>query len=147
MPVESTTPAPVTGGFTPTNPLAKKPAASNADIFSSASFLKLLGAQMTSQNPLEPMKDTEFIGQMAQFSNLEQVTSMNQNMKALNATSQLTQGAAMLGKSVSYMPAGSAVPVTGTVDRLVIDPTNHQLALMVGGVQVGVGQVREVRSA
>ncbi len=145
MPIATTTPAPVTGGFTPTSPLDKKAPVTNEDIFSSASFLKLLGAQMTSQNPLEPMKDTEFIGQMAQFSNLEQVTSLNQNMKALNMTSQLTQGAAMLGKSVTYTPAGSAIAVTGTVDRLVIDPSSHQLALMVGGVQVGIAQVREVR--
>ena len=48
--------------------------AKKVDIFSSEGFLKLLASQMTSQNPLEPMKDTEFIGQMAQFSQLEQTT-------------------------------------------------------------------------
>ena len=32
------------------------------------SFLKLLVTQLQNQNPLEPMENTEFIGQMAQFS-------------------------------------------------------------------------------
>jgi flagellar basal-body rod modification protein FlgD len=145
MPIATTTPAPVTGGFTPTSPLAKKAAVNNDEIFSSQSFLKLLGVQMSSQNPLEPVKDTEFLGQMAQFSSLEQITSLNQNMKALNLTSQLTQGAAMIGKSVTYTPAGAGAPVTGTVDRLVIEPGSNNLSLVVGGVQVGIAQVREVR--
>ena len=36
-------------------------------------FLKLLTAQMQHQDPLEPMKDTEFIAQMASFSSLDQM--------------------------------------------------------------------------
>lgn len=138
-------PAPVTGTYTPAEALKRPTAANNDGIFSSQSFLKLLGVQMSSQNPLEPVKDTEFLGQMAQFSSLEQITSLNQNMKALNLTSQLSQGSAMLGKSVTYTPAGAGLPVTGTVDRLIIEPTSNQLSLVVGGVQVNISQVREVR--
>ena len=39
-------------------------------------FLKLLVTQMTSQDPLNPQKDTDFIAQMAQFSSLEQSKTM-----------------------------------------------------------------------
>lgn len=46
-------------------------------------FLKILVTQMKNQNPLEPMKDTEFIGQMAQFSSLEQLTNLNETMNQI----------------------------------------------------------------
>jgi len=47
-------------------------------------FLQLLIAQLTHQDPTQPMQDAEFIGQMAQFSSLEQVTNMNANFSKLN---------------------------------------------------------------
>lgn len=42
-------------------------------------FLQILVAQMANQDPMEPMKDTEFIAQMAQFSALEQMQALNQS--------------------------------------------------------------------
>ena len=56
------------------------------------------------------MKDTEFIAQMAQFSQLEQITSVAKDMKALAMSSQLSQGASLIGKSVTYTPAGDRHP-------------------------------------
>jgi len=39
-------------------------------------FLKLLVGQLKNQDPLNPTTDTDFIGQMAQFAQLEQTTNM-----------------------------------------------------------------------
>jgi len=44
-------------------------------------FLKLLVTQMQNQDPLNPMEDREFIAQMAQFSSLEQMQQLNENMQ------------------------------------------------------------------
>lgn len=43
-------------------------------------FLKILVMQLSNQNPLEPTSDTEFIAQLAQFSMLEQIQSLNTTM-------------------------------------------------------------------
>jgi len=43
--------------------------------------LKLFMAQMQYQNPLEPLKGTEFTAQLAQFSQLEQMWNINENLK------------------------------------------------------------------
>ncbi len=48
-------------------------------------FLNLLVTQMRNQNPLEPMDNTEFISQMAQFSALEQSQNTNKTIKTDSA--------------------------------------------------------------
>jgi len=43
-------------------------------------FLKLLITQLQNQDPLNPMQDTEFIAQMAQFHTLEEITELNDSV-------------------------------------------------------------------
>ncbi|MFD1032792.1 flagellar hook capping FlgD N-terminal domain-containing protein [Metaplanococcus flavidus] len=68
-------------------------------------FLKILITQMKHQDPMEPLKDTEFIGQMAQFTSLEQLTNLNKTMTQFvgNSTNQtLADHANLIGTSVDY---------------------------------------------
>ena len=44
-------------------------------------FLRLLIAELSNQDPLNPMDDREFIAQMAQFSALEQMTNLNKTLE------------------------------------------------------------------
>jgi flagellar basal-body rod modification protein FlgD len=46
-------------------------------------FLKLLVAQLRHQDPLNPLKNEEFIAQLATFSSLEQLISINQGIEKL----------------------------------------------------------------
>lgn len=45
-------------------------------------FLKMLVAQMRNQDPLNPMQGEELAAQLAQFSSVEQLISLNQHMEA-----------------------------------------------------------------
>ncbi len=70
-------------------------------------FLNLLVSQMRNQDPLDPMKGTEFAAQLAQFSSLEQLTNLNTSMtQSLDANAILTQSinnglsATFIGKDV-----------------------------------------------
>lgn len=70
-------------------------------------FLNLLVTQMRYQDPLDPMKGTEFAAQLAQFSSVEQLTNLNDlTMQGINTNAVLTQSinnalsATFIGKDV-----------------------------------------------
>ena len=66
-------------------------------------FLKLLVTQLRNQDPLNPLDQNQFLAQTAQFSSLEQLQSINQELSNLSAAStgpNLGQAAALLGKTV-----------------------------------------------
>jgi flagellar basal-body rod modification protein FlgD len=68
----------VTGTSTATA-LTDSFASANGDLGKNE-FLQLLVAQLRNQDPLDPMKDADFIAQMSQFSSLEQLINMNDNL-------------------------------------------------------------------
>lgn len=63
-------------------------------------FLKILMAQMTNQDPTEPLDNTQFVAQMAQFSSLEQMLNMSNNFEKLNTLVSSSQAENLLGRTV-----------------------------------------------
>jgi flagellar basal-body rod modification protein FlgD len=49
----------------------------------SDAFLKLLVVQLQNQDPTSPQSNTEFLAQLAQFSSLEQLTSISKSVGAM----------------------------------------------------------------
>jgi flagellar basal-body rod modification protein FlgD len=99
-------------------------------------FLKLLVGQLRHQDPLNPVKDAEFMGQMAQFTSLEQLTNMSRTLENDRAF-------ALLGREVTYTGADGA-PTEGTVEKIVLE--NGKPTLTISGVErVEVAAVTEVR--
>ncbi len=66
-------------------------------------FLKLLVTQMQNQDPTEPMDNTEYMAQLASFSNVEQNVQINNKLDELLKYSQLSQGADLIGKTVTSL--------------------------------------------
>ena len=66
-------------------------------------FLKLLSVQLQNQDPMKPVDQKQFSADLAQFSSLEQLTAMNENLKGMGAnapTESKFYGASFLGKKV-----------------------------------------------
>ena len=64
-------------------------------------FLKLLTTQLQHQDPMEPMENGEFMGQMAQFSTVSGITEMGESIDGLVSIyqgQQMSANAAMIGK-------------------------------------------------
>lgn len=65
------------------------------------SFLKLLVAQMKNQDPTQPMDATQYVSQLATFSNVEQAVQMNSKLEKLLGNSMLSQADSLIGHTVT----------------------------------------------
>lgn len=78
---------------------------SGSSILEKDDFLKILMTQIQNQNPLDPMKDQEFVSQMTQFSSLEQMTNMStafQSFTEQQNMSSLITYSGLIGKEITY---------------------------------------------
>jgi flagellar basal-body rod modification protein FlgD len=64
-------------------------------------FLQLLVAQMQNQNPLEPAKSSDYVAQLATFSQVEKTVQMNDNVAALLSAARLQQAEGIVGKTLT----------------------------------------------
>lgn len=104
-------------------------------------FLKLLVTQMTSQDPLNPQKDTDFIAQMAQFSSLEQSKTMASDVSTLRAQQNFSQAYSLLGQTVSLQVDKNAT-AQGIVQAVQVDAGTPKL--LVNGRSYDLSQLLTV---
>ncbi|MBR4330417.1 MAG: hypothetical protein IKP71_11275 [Candidatus Riflebacteria bacterium] len=108
-------------------------------------FLQLLTTQLKNQNPMNPMEDMDFIGQMAEFSSLEQMLNLNTGVDKINTAltnNTTTQAMMFLGTNVTANVDESDEPITGTVST--IGFKDNQPYLKVGEYAVALDQVKLV---
>ena len=127
-------------GSTALNPISAADA--NKNSLGKDAFLKLLTTQLQHQDPLNPMDDSQFMGQMAQFSTLEQVTNMANANTAMADNLAFNKSVSLIGRTVTYTGEDDQ-PHTGKVDR--VTTTDGKPALSVGGTDgVDPSSVTEV---
>ncbi|HZS44085.1 MAG TPA: flagellar hook capping FlgD N-terminal domain-containing protein [Blastocatellia bacterium] len=68
---------------TPSASTAKSNSTSSPGLANEQEFLQLLVTQLEHQDPLQPQDSTQFVAQLAQFSSLEQLININQNISTL----------------------------------------------------------------
>jgi flagellar basal-body rod modification protein FlgD len=65
------------------------------------SFLKLLVAQMKNQDPTSPMESTDYVAQLATFSQVEQSVQVNAKLDQILQASALAQADALIGREIT----------------------------------------------
>ncbi|WP_336297495.1 flagellar hook capping FlgD N-terminal domain-containing protein [Leptospira sp. GIMC2001] len=80
-------------------------------------FLKLLITQLSSQDPTSPMKDQDFIAQMAQFSSLEQMKNISSGISRMEAK----QAYSVVGKLISGPDLVTGDDVVGIAAAIFFD--------------------------
>jgi flagellar basal-body rod modification protein FlgD len=108
-------------------------------------FLNLLVTQMRNQNPLDPINDSEFIAQLAQFSTLEGIEKLNTNFGDMLKLQQLTQGANLVGRVAIYDRPDSADPGRGVVQAVSL--IGQKLNLVIGNEVVPIESIRGLANA
>lgn len=105
-------------------------------------FLQLLVTQMKYQDPLDPQDNSEYIAQLATFSQLEELQNMS-NTVQLSQASSLT-GETVIMKTKSSV-TGELMYVTGTVDYVVIE--NSKAYLCINGGKYSIDDLDTVIDA
>ena len=90
-------------------------------------FLKLLITQMQYQDPLNPVENTEFTAQLAQFSSLDELFNVNENLKNIElyqASLNNSQAVSFIGKEIEAR--GDKIQISnGSPDDIRYDLTEH----------------------
>lgn len=95
---------------------------------------------MTSQDPLNPESNTDFIAQMAQFTSLEQTKSMTSAINAMASNQSLANANSLIGKTVTLTSDNTTV--NGQVSGVTV--TDGTAQIVVNGNSYDVSSVTSV---
>ena len=98
------------------------------------SFLKLLVAQMKNQDPTNPMDSTQYMAQLASFSQVEQSVQMNTKLDQMLQSSALAQADALIGRTITSADGETTGKVAEV--RLI---SNGVVAVLEDGKEITVG--------
>ena len=126
-PITQTTASPASGASVTNNQITDPTANRNM-------FLSMLVAQMKNQDPMQPTDNTQWVAQMAQFSEVEQVSNMAQSENKVAAALSVSQTESLIGRNVTYTDQNGNAQ-SGTVSK--VDIAGGAATLEVGG-QTGI---------
>lgn len=108
-----------------------------AELVNSQTFLNLLVAEMTNQDPLEPTSNTEFVTQMAQFTQLQYSQDASRYSMANYASS-------LVGKTATgtRMDGGELVTKTGVVSS--VEKNGDKYTVIIDGVGFDLSKITKV---
>jgi flagellar basal-body rod modification protein FlgD len=112
---------------------------------SATDFLNLFITQLKNQDPLNPTSSDSFLTQTAQLSQVQGITQLNQTITQMMTSQQLTQGADLIGKKVTYLSSSDASKQTGVVSGVSV--SNGQAQLTVGSATVPLSQVQSITAS
>jgi flagellar basal-body rod modification protein FlgD len=124
------------------NYAAKAPASSAGKALDSAQFMQILLAQLTHQNPLEPMDNNEMSSQFAQLNSLQELRDIHAAMDKVSVSNQTGYLASLIGKTVKANRADGK-PIEGVVEGVVTADDHPQL--LIGSETVDLSEVLEIK--
>jgi flagellar basal-body rod modification protein FlgD len=112
-----------------------------SNVMAKDDFLNLLITQLQNQDPLNPTDSTEFTAQLAQFSSLEQLSNVNENLmelKHFQASINNSQAVTLIGKAITA--AGNSIQLTDDGPVQCDFSLNHDAAVVVANIYDSTGK-------
>lgn len=115
---------------------------SGKDVMGKDDFLRLLVAKLSNQDPMNPVQDEDFAAQLAQFSSLEQLSNMNDNLTQdiqwnylLSQTISNTMATSLIGRTVRADSSQVVLDTNGSADLTVnLDRPASELTITISDV-------------
>ncbi|HLM53135.1 MAG TPA: flagellar hook capping FlgD N-terminal domain-containing protein, partial [Pseudoxanthomonas sp.] len=115
----------ITNELLPTRGAAAGPAAPKPAALGQADFMRLMTEQLKHQDPLKPLSNSEFIGQLAQFSTVQGISDLNAAVGGFGGAltgDQVLRGASLVGHSVLVPSDKLALAAAGGASGVVMAP-------------------------
>ena len=111
-------------------------------------YMKLLITQLQNQNPLEPMDNNEMASQLAQFSQLQQLETMNSSFADILSTTERNYANSLIGKEISFVSENDAgtQEITSDIVEEVINNIDGKTILVAGNNTIALEDVISVRN-
>ncbi|TGQ39532.1 flagellar hook assembly protein FlgD [Mesorhizobium sp. M00.F.Ca.ET.216.01.1.1] len=106
------------------------------------SFLRLLIAEMKNQDPAKPMDSTQYVAQLATFSQVEQSVQTNTKLDQIMQSSALSQADALIGRSITSADGKTS----GTVASVRL-ASSGLIAVLENGTELAVGPGVSIKAA
>lgn len=112
-------------------------------------FLKLMIAELTNQDPLNPMDNTQLVQQIGEIRQISATTQLSETLNAVQSGQSLTTASSLIGKKITALTADQQ-NVTGVVDKVTVevDPKNADTRtynIHIGDKSLPLKNVREVQ--
>ena len=105
-------------------------------------FLKILTAEISHQNPLDPMSNSDFLGQLTQMQQLQTSAGLADTLTNLLKFQEIGAAGGLLGRTVRAV-ADDDTSVSGPVERVVVNGSD--VRLIVGGRPVALANIKELQ--
>ena len=111
------------------------------------SLLKIILTQLTYQDPLKPLDNFQFVSQLAQFSQLQQSQSLNDQITNLIASQSSAQATSLLGRTVDF--ASGPTALSGVVKAVAFTNNGPEITVLTANGQtianISIADVSQVR--
>jgi len=112
-------------------------------------FLQLMISELTNQDPLNPMDNTQLVQQIGSIREIAATDKLSSALTTLQAEQSLTTASSLIGKEITALTTDNQ-NISGVVDRVTVDvdPQNadkRKYLVHVGERQVELKNVREIQ--
>lgn len=111
------------------------------------SLLKIIMTQLTYQDPLKPMDNFQFVSQLAQFSQLQQSQTLNDQITSLLSAQSMTQATSLLGRTVDF--TSETQNLSGTVQSISVSSGTPELTIKLSDgtllANIGLANINTIR--
>jgi flagellar basal-body rod modification protein FlgD len=112
-------------------------------------FLQLMISELTNQDPLNPMDNTQLVQQVGELRSIVASDKLSTTLQAVQTQQSLTTASSLLGKTVTALGTDNG-DVTGTVDSVSVevdpnDNTKRTYKVTVNGQSIDLQNVRSVQ--
>ncbi len=109
-------------------------------------FLNLLAVQLQHQDPMNPIDNTEFIAQLAQFSALEAAENTREEVQDLAKQETNNYGLSLIGKSVTGIDTQTSVPQSFSGEVTGVDISSEKVKVYINNIPYLLTDIQQINA-